>query len=133
MTQGPFTFDQAQTAAEESQREQEAAEERLREANAAYAAAEEAYRKALALEMWRLRRQSIAWSALGDLARGEETVAGLKRARDDAEGDRVIASHAVYRRGADRRDTEAFIDWSKRRDLAEGHGAPQWTPRGVPA
>lgn len=129
MTQGPFDFPQAQEASVEARREQEASEETLRAANAAYAAAEEAYRKALALEMWRLRRQSVAWTALSDLARGENTVAGLKRARDDAEGERQIASHAVYRRGADRRDTEAFIDWSKRRDLAEGNGAPQWTQR----
>lgn len=118
----PWDFGAAVEASEESSREQEAAETNLREKNTAYARAEEAYRKALALEMWRLRRQSVAWSTLGDLARGEENVATLKRERDEAEGEKLIASHAVFRRSSDRKDTEGLIEWSMRRELAEGYG-----------
>jgi hypothetical protein len=118
----PFDFHRAWQAHEDAAREQAAAEDEIGRANRAYAQAEEAYRKALALEMWRLRKQSVAWTALGDLARGEERVATLKRARDAAEGDRTIANHAAYRRSADRRDVERFIAWSQARDLAEGYG-----------
>ena len=120
MSQQPFTFDQARMAADEASREQERAEQDLGDANRAYAQADETYRKALALEMWRLRREEgIAWSSLSKLAEGDEQVAKLKKARDDAEGEAALASHAVYRRSADRRDTERFIEWSMRRDLAE--------------
>lgn len=123
MSQQPFTFDQARMASDDSSREQERSEQELRHRNRAYAQAEAAYRKALALEMWRLRREDgVAWSTLGDLARGDEQVVALKQARDEAEGEREIASHAVYRRGSDRRDTEKFIEWSMKRDLAEGYG-----------
>lgn len=120
MTQ-PFDFARAHSAHEDASREQETAETSIGQKNRAYAQAEESYRKALALEMWRLRRdEQVAWSSLADLARGEDKVADLKRKRDEAEGDLTIANHAAYRRGADRRDTERFIDWSMRRDLAEG-------------
>lgn len=119
----PFTFGEARAAHDDASREQESAEDALGGANAAFARAEEAYRKALALEMWRLRREEkVAWTSIGDLARGAAHVAALKAARDDAEGAATIASHAVYRRSADRRDTERFIEWSMRRDLAEGYG-----------
>lgn len=134
--QQPFTFDQARMASIDASRTQEAAEQELAAANRAYAQAEEAYRKALALEMWRLRHdEGIAWSTLSDLARGDEQVAAAKRARDDAEGNREIASHAVYRRSADRRDVERFIQWSQARDLAENGGrnipSPDLTPIGT--
>lgn len=118
----PFDFARAHLVHEDASHEQERAEQEKSEKSWAYAQAEEEYRKALALEMWRLRREEgVAWSSLGDLARGEPKVAELKRKRDEAEGDLTIANHACYRRAADRRDTERFIDWSMRRDLAEGN------------
>lgn len=119
----PFTFARAWEAHKEASREHERAEQDVGVKGRAFAKAEETYRKALALEERRLRRQEgVAWSVMSDLARGEETVAMLKRARDDAEWDAKQAEHAVYRRAADRRDVEGFIDWSKRRDLAEWMG-----------
>lgn len=135
---GPFDFDHAWTAHEEAARDQEAAENEIGTASRAYAKAEEEYRKALALEMWRLRRaDNVAWTAVADLARGDEHVADLKRIRDEAEGDRTIANHAAYRRSADRRDVERFIAWSQARDLAEGYGRrpePDFSaPVGAPA
>jgi hypothetical protein len=127
MSDAPFTFGRAREASDDARREQQRAEQEYRQACRLAAAAEERYRKALALEMWRLRREEkVAWSTIGDLARGDEQVASLKRARDEAEGDQLIAQHAVYRRSADRKDTLSFVEWSQRRDLAEGyHGAPE--------
>lgn len=132
MSEQPWTFERAYRAHEDASREQESAEQELGGKNHEYAQAEEAYRKALALEMWRLRNEDgVAWSALADLARGADHVAELKRTRDLAEGERTVASHAVYRRSSDRSDTERFIDWSMRRDLAEGHGRIR-EPDGMP-
>jgi hypothetical protein len=119
----PFDFDRAWEAHEEAQREQEHAEEQVGVQGRAASRAEEAYRVALAAEMWRLRKEEgVAWSALGDLARGTPEIAELKRKRDDAEADKLIANHAVYRRSKDRDDVAEFIAWSKARDLAEGYG-----------
>lgn len=119
----PWDFGQAREASAEAARQQEVAEQELAAANRDYATAEEVYRKALAIEMWRLRREDgVAWSTIGDLARGDEDVAALKALRDDAEGHMLICRQALYRRAADRRDTERFLSWSERRDLAEGAG-----------
>jgi hypothetical protein len=120
----PFDFARAHEAHQEASRAQAAAEDTIGSASRAQAAAEEAYRVALAVEMWRLRREEkVAWSSLGDLARGTEHVAALKRQRDETEGALTIANHAAYRRSADRRDVERFIAWSQARDIAEGHGS----------
>lgn len=119
----PFDFERAWEAHLEAQREQEHAEEQVGVQGRAASRAEETYRVALAAEMWRLRRdESVAWSALADLARGKPDIAELKRKRDDAEADKLIANHAVYRRSKDRDDVAEFIAWSKSRDLAEGYG-----------
>jgi hypothetical protein len=56
----------------------------------------------------------------------EREVARLRRERDIAEGVREAMQQAAWRRAADRKDTQRFIDWSARRELAEGYGnAPE--------
>lgn len=123
MTVAPFDFAEAHDASNRAATDQENAEQAVRDAGAAYAEAEREYRVRLAFKIWELRNtHSVAWSAAGDLARGDDEVAELKKARDEAETDLVVAKHAVFRRSADRSDTERFIDWSMRRDLAEGYG-----------
>ena len=52
----------------------------------AYANSEEAYRVALAKEMYKMKESGEKVTILSDLARGNEVVAGLKRERDIAEG-----------------------------------------------
>lgn len=118
----PYTFQEARAAATKASRNQVAAEEFIKTSARAFALAEEAYRVALAEEIVNKHAEGVAWSTCGDLARGDKRVAMLRRNRDIAEGVRDAAVQACWRRGADRRDTEAFIDWSKRRDLAEGNG-----------
>jgi hypothetical protein len=56
------------------------------------------------------------------MARGDKHVAKLRRERDIAEGMREAAMQDAWRRVADRKDTQAFIEWSKQRELAEGYG-----------
>jgi hypothetical protein len=132
VTSPAFDFTRAREASAEASRDQQAAEDQIGEKTRAYAAATEAYRKALALKTWELRREGVAWTSCGDLARGDAEVAALARARDEAEGYLQIATHAAYRRSADRRDTERFITWSMNRDLAEFHGrVPEDVPTGT--
>lgn len=122
MTGRPYDFGEARAAAENASRAQQAAEDFMREAAKAYALAEEAYRVELAKAIVREHGEGRAWTVCPDLARGDEKVARLRRERDIAEGVKDAASQAAWRRAADRRDTERFIDWSMRRELAEAAG-----------
>lgn len=113
----PWTFPEAHAACDESRQAQATSEQEYGNAVKAAAKAKETYQKALTAEMWRLRKQGVAWSLLGDLARGEERVAQLRRLKDEAEGDMLIAKNAQYRMSADRRDCERFSEWGMRADL----------------
>jgi hypothetical protein len=122
VTQAPYTFAEARQAAENASRLQKAAEDFIRQAARESARAEERYRVALAEEIVEQHAAGVAWSSAPDLARGNKRVAELRRQRDIAEGVREAAMQAAWRRAADRKDTQRFIDWSMRRELAEGYG-----------
>ena len=130
MTQSPYDFGEARQAAENASRAQRAAEDFIREAAKDYAHREEAYRIALAKAIVAEHDQGRAWTVCPDLARGDEQVARLRRERDIAEGVKEAAAQAAWRRAADRRDTERFIDWSMRRELAENGGTANVTALG---
>jgi hypothetical protein len=122
----PYDYAAAHDAAAKASRAQHSAEEFLREAYRMFAQSEEAYRVALATRIVELRAEGTAATLCADLARGERDVAALRRARDIAEGVKEAAAQAAWRRAADRKDTQRFVDWSMRRDLAEGYGnAPE--------
>ena len=122
MTGQPYTFAQAAGAARQASLAQQSAEDAVRQAARDFAVKEEAYRIALAKEIVTQHDQGVAWSVAPDLARGNKTVAALRRERDIAEGVREAMQQACWRRTADRKDTQRFIDWSMRRELAEGYG-----------
>jgi hypothetical protein len=123
MKLSPFTLDEAREAARLASAQQAGAEGQLRENSKALAEAERSYRVALAQERLRLHAQDgVAWTATDDIARGVKHVADLRYARDVAKGVYEAASAALWRFTADRRDVGRFIDWSARRDLAEGYG-----------
>lgn len=119
---GPYTFDEAKAASEHAANVQRQAEQFVIDATKRYANAERTYRKALAEKILELKADGMAITACGDVARGEPAIADLKFARDVAEGVREAASQAVWRATADRKDEGRFIDWSMRRELAEGYG-----------
>jgi hypothetical protein len=120
MTHAPWDFDEARSHARDASSEQRAAEQFVKEAYKDFAVKEEAYRVALAKEIVRKHDEDgVAWSVAPDLARGAPSVARLRRERDIAEGVKEAAGQLTWRRAADRRDTERFIDWSMRRELAE--------------
>jgi hypothetical protein len=122
MSNRPYEFGDAREAATRASRAQVSAEDFIKESARAFAIAEEAYRIALAERIVELHAQGTAWSVCGDVARGDRHVAKLRRERDIAEGVRDAAVQACWRRTADRRDTERFIEWSMRRDLSDARG-----------
>jgi hypothetical protein len=119
LVSAPWSFQEARTAAHQASANQRAGEEFVKEAHKGWAQAEKSYRVALAQRIIELRAAGNAATLCSDLARGDERVAELKFRRDVAEGVKEAAVHAAWRNSADRRDTEAFVDWSKRRELAE--------------
>jgi hypothetical protein len=123
----PYTFDQAVNVATKAAAGQIAAETAMKEAARDSAVKDERYRVAVAKEIVRLHdADGVAWTVCQDLARGNPQVARLRRERDIAEGVREAMQQAAWRRAADRKDTQRFIDWSMRRELAEGYGtAPE--------
>lgn len=122
---GPWTFDEARDKCIAASKAQEAAEDSLKTAARVYAAAEEVYRKGLAVKIVELHESGAAWSSTSDLARGDETVAEMKRHRDISQGVLEAHKHIAWRRNADRKDAQRFADWSQRREFAEhGSGGP---------
>ena len=121
----PWSFAQATENCRRAAVAQENAEQALRDAARDFAEAEEAYRKALAVEIVTTHADGVAWSTSPDLARGDEEVARLRRERDIAEGVREALTHALWRHNANRRDAQRFADWSMRRELAEGYLSEQ--------
>ena len=91
-----------------------------------FAQAEEAYRKALAIAIVGQHDAGVAWSVAPDLARGDASVAALRRKRDVAEGVKDAMQQLAWRRSADRKDAQSFARWSQARELAEfrGEAAP---------
>jgi hypothetical protein len=115
-----WDFDTAVSKSRDASAGQRSAEKFMRDAFADFAKAEEAYRIALSQEIITLHNSGVAWTVCGDVARGNEKVARLRRERDIAEGVKEAAVQAAWRAAADRRDTARFSDWSARRDIAEG-------------
>lgn len=124
MTNTPYTFGEATDVANAKSAAQEAAEEFMRDSAKHAAEAEERYRVKLAKRMVELHADGVGWSTTAELARGEESVARLRKDFKIAEGVREAASQAAWRRAADRKDAQRFIDWSMRRDLAEDPPPP---------
>jgi hypothetical protein len=128
---GPWTFDQAVSACQGASRRQADAEGAMREASRDYALAEEAFRIALAKEIVRQHHdEHVAWTVAPDLARGNPSVAALRRDRDIAEGVRDAMQQLAWRRSADRKDAQRYADWSQRLDVRE-QVEPDWSKTSV--
>lgn len=124
MTTQPFDFAEAVAAVRRASEAQREAEQARRDAATDLAERERAYRVALAKEIVRQHADGAAWTVAQDLARGEPQVADLRYARDVAAGVLDAAEQRAWRHTADRRDMAELVQWSRRRDLAEGHGDP---------
>lgn len=116
-TISPLQIEDARAAAHQASELQRAVEDEMRRAAGALADAERAYRGALAQKILELRAEGEPVTIVSDLARGEKRVRDLRHARDVAAGVLDAARQQAFRRGADRKDVGALIDWSMRRDL----------------
>lgn len=121
----PYEFSQARNADREASARQRAAEQFIVDKAREFAAARRAYRVALASEILRLKADGMAITACGTVARGEPSIASLKYHEDVAEGMKEAASQAAWRASKDRDAELRFIEWSMRRDIAEGYQPPQ--------
>ena len=120
VNQSPFSFGEARAAAHQASLRQVDAERERVQAVEAAAAAELAYRTALARKIVELHAEGVAWSTTADIARGDKTVAELRFKRDVAAGVKEAQEQAGFRLNADRRVLERLVEWSMRRELAEG-------------
>lgn len=128
MSNQPWDMGQARDAARRASIAQEQAEQALIETARDFAVKEESYRVALAKEIVRQHDvDGVAWTVAPDLARGDPNVARLRRERDIAEGVREAMQQAAWRRAADRKDTQRFIDWSARISLRVDAPEPDWS------
>lgn len=118
----PWDFQTAFQHHKDAETEQRRVESEVTQAYREFAHAERLYEVALARRIFELKADGVAVTACKTLAEGDPDIALLKQARNEKEGLKETAKLAGWRVNADRRDTESFIDWSKRRDLAEGYG-----------
>lgn len=110
----PFDFTEAREAARKASESQKATEDAMLEASRTKAATERSYRIALANRIIQAHDDGIAWTACGDIARGDKTVAQLRYERDIAEGVSEALEQAAWRHSADRKDLQRLIAWSER-------------------
>lgn len=126
----PYDFAEAQAADHEASAAQKAASLAVKEAYEKKAEAEYAYRKKLAETITVLRDEGVAATVAADIARGEATVADLRKTRDIAEGVVEAALQNSWRCSADRKSVSRFIEWSMQIDLrtpdAQGR-EPAWS------
>lgn len=130
MSDSPWTFPQAVAAARRASEVQKAGEQAVRDASADLAEKERQYRLALAKCIVTQHAEGAAWTVAQDLARGDRQVAELRYLRDVAKGVLDAAEQRAWRHTADRKDTLEFIEWSRRRELAEngvGSEQPRWS------
>lgn len=136
-TISPLDIADARQAAHKASELQRGVEDAIRDASRSYAEAERQYRLALTKRILHLHAQDgVAWTACGEMARGDERVADLRYTRDVAKGVLEAAQQQAFRYGADRRDLHRLIEWSQRRDLRTDAPPEQWPQpegSGVPA
>ncbi len=113
----PLAIEDARAAAHRASELQRTVEDSMRAASRDLAEKERVYREQLSLRIVELKAEGVAWTVCGDIARGEEKTAHLRRDRDIAEGVLDAARQQAFRYGADRRDLSQMIEWSTRREL----------------
>jgi hypothetical protein len=126
---------EAEFAASKAQRDHADA---LGAAHLKLADAEYTYRTALSARWKQLKAEGWAATTCGDIARGEESIATLRRERDRREAEVKRLEEMSYALGADRRALDGLVDWSKHRDLRVDAEPADWSKqpvegRGVPS
>lgn len=122
MSGQPWDFQTAEAHFKAAEQEQRRVESEISVAFRQWARAQRVYAVALARRMFELKAGGMAITACETLAKGDPSIAALRQERDEAEGIKETAKAASWRVNADRKDINEFLNWSKRRDLAEAYG-----------
>jgi hypothetical protein len=118
----PFDLPQAREAIKTAGALQRGIEGQLREESRKLAAAEKAYRMALAKMITELHASSVAWTTCETIAKGDPKVSTMRYERDVQKGVLESVQQQAFRLAADRRDLHSIVNWSMRRELAENGG-----------
>jgi hypothetical protein len=145
----PFELVDARAAEHKASESQRKLADELKRAHFAVADAEYRYRRALSDRTKQLHIEGIktgpsenkglAITTCQDIARGEESIALLRKERDERGGDLADVQQECFRAAADRKAlTEGLVAWSMRRDLRTDAEPADWLKqpaygRGVPA
>ena len=110
----PWSFSEARDNVAKAAKLQADAEQNYRDESRDLAEKERTYRIALMQEITRLHSDGVAWTTAEEMARGQAHVAAARFDRDCQRGVLRSAEAAMWRRSADRKALEKFIDWSMR-------------------
>lgn len=113
----PLLIEDAREAQHKASEQQRKHADLLGKAYGAVADAEYAYRVALTARIKQLKEEGWAVTTCDNLARGEASIAALRKIRDEREGDIKELEQSGYTLGADRRALDGLIDWSKHKEL----------------
>lgn len=113
----PFEILNARRAQHESSKLQRELADNLSEAHKALAHAEFLYRRALTERIKQLHGEGMAITTCENVAKGEESVALLRKERDERKGELAQVEQEGFRMGADRRALDGLVNWSMYRDL----------------
>jgi hypothetical protein len=105
---------EAQHTASETQREHG---KKLLAAHFALADANYTYNTAKVARIKQLKEEGWAATVCAEIAKGEESIAHLRRERDKREGELEKLRDHAFTLGADRRALDALVDWSMKREL----------------
>lgn len=110
----PLDLDDGRRAAHQQAKIQRRALDDLESRVGAAAGSELEYRKALAVEIIRLRSDGVPVTVAGDLARGDDGVAALKQARDLADGMVTAQRERVRELEGERAMLRELLEYSRR-------------------
>lgn len=134
----PFEIVEARKAQHRASEHQREVANALAQAHAALADAEDLYRQALSGRMKQLHvegvpggNDSLAITVCETIAKGEESIALLRKERNRRRGDLKKAEQECFRAAADRRALDGLIDWSMHRDLRTDVPPAEWEKPGA--
>lgn len=127
----PLLIEDARAAQHKASEAQRKHAENLGKAYGAVADAEYTYRTALTARIKQLKDEGWAVTTCDNIARGEESVATLRRERDRREGELEEMKQGAFTLAADRRALDGLIDWSMRRELRIDVEPGDWSNRPV--
>ncbi len=122
----PFEIVEARAAEYAASKAQRDHADALGRAHLKLGDAEYTYRTALSARWKQLKAEGWAATTCGDIARGEESIATLRRERDRCEAEVKRLEEMSYALGADRRALDGLVAWSMRRDLRTDAPPVDW-------